>query len=96
MILKICGIFIKSSALSHGQSDVERGFSVNKKILQDNLQEKSYISGRLIYDTIHSTEQTLHDFAISPASYRSCKSVYSNYKIALDKAKEIKDTLMQI
>ena len=29
----------------------------------------------------------MHDFAISPGLYRSCKSAYSNYKIALDKAK---------
>ena len=83
-IWHICKIIF---VLSHGQSQVERGFSVNKEILQDNLQEKYLISQRLIYDTIHSTEQKLHDFAISPALYRSCKSAYSNYKIALDKAK---------
>ena len=33
----------------------------------------------------------MHDFAISPALYRSCKSAYSNYKITLDKAKEDKE-----
>ena len=37
------GIFVKSSVLSHVQSDVERGFSVNKEMLQDNLQEKLLI-----------------------------------------------------
>ena len=77
--------------LSHGQSDVEREFFVNKEILQCNLQEKSLISQRLIYNTIHSTEQKLHDLAISPALYRSCKSAYLNYKITLDKAKEDKE-----
>ena len=76
--------------LSHGQSDIEREFSVNKEIFQDNLQEKS-VSQRLIYDTMHSTEQQLYDFTISPALYRSCKSAYSNYKIALGKVKEDKE-----
>ena len=64
---------------------------MNKEILQDNLQENSPISQRLIYNTIHSTEQKLHDFAISPALYRSCKSAYSNYNLALDKTKEDKE-----
>ena len=39
---------------------MKRGFSANKEILQDNLQENSIISQRLICDTIHSTEQKLH------------------------------------
>ena len=64
---------------------------MNKEILQDNLQEKSLISQQLIFDTIHSTEQKLQDFAISPTLYRSCKSAYLNYKIALGKAKEDKE-----
>ena len=29
--------------MSHGQSNAERGFSVNKEVLQDNLQAKSWI-----------------------------------------------------
>ena len=33
--------------MSHGQSNVERGFSVNEEVLQDNLQAKSLISQRL-------------------------------------------------
>ena len=34
--------------LLHGQSSIERGFSVNKEVLQDNLQEKSLVSQGLI------------------------------------------------
>ena len=44
---KIC-IFIFS--LSHGQSQVERGFNIIKNTLQENLQNKSFICRRLIYD----------------------------------------------
>ena len=36
--------------LLHGQSSIERGFSVNKEILNNKLQEKSLISQHLIYD----------------------------------------------
>ena len=36
--------------LSHGQAAVERGFSMNKEILVENLQQKSLISKRMVYD----------------------------------------------
>ena len=72
----------------HGQSQVKGGLSVNKEILQDNLQKMYLISQRLKYDTIRSTAQKFHDFVISPALYGSCKSAYLNYKIALDKVED--------
>ena len=34
--------------LSHGQSSIERNFSINKEIVDNNLQEKSLISHSLI------------------------------------------------
>ena len=46
--------------MSHGQSNVERGFSVNKEVLQDNLQVKSLISQGLIYDTSKCTDSDLN------------------------------------
>ena len=46
--------------MSHGQSNVARDFSVNKELLQDNLQVKSLMSQRLIYDTLKCTDSELH------------------------------------
>ena len=43
----VCNIVM---ILSHGQSSIERGFSINKEILDNNLQEKSLILQGLIYD----------------------------------------------
>ena len=40
--------------LSHGQSFTERGFSTSKEALYDNMQEKSLISQRIVYDTTQS------------------------------------------
>ena len=71
--------------MSHGQSQLERGFSQNKEILQDNLQEMSLVSPSILQN------KNCMVFAISPVLYRSCKSAYSNYKIALDTAKEDKE-----
>lgn len=40
--------------LSHGQSSVERGFSVNRQIEVENLQEQSYVAQRTICDHLQS------------------------------------------
>ena len=36
--------------LSHGQATVEQGFSVNKQVECENMQVKTLVSQRLIYD----------------------------------------------
>ena len=36
-------------ALSHGQSQVERGLNINKNTLQENLQKKSLVGRRIVY-----------------------------------------------
>ena len=59
--------------LSHGQSHIERGFSVNKEVLQHNMQEKSLISQRLIYDSIQSRDLKLHESVITTDLRKSCK-----------------------
>ena len=38
--------------LSHGQADIERGFSQNKTVLQQNIKEDSISSKRIIEDHI--------------------------------------------
>ena len=43
--------------LPHGQSSIERGFSNNKEVLQDNLQEKSLLLQRLIYMILYAVAQ---------------------------------------
>ncbi|KAH8038463.1 hypothetical protein HPB51_001636 [Rhipicephalus microplus] len=38
--------------LSHGNSSVERGFSVNKECLVENMKEESLVAQRLVYDEV--------------------------------------------
>ena len=56
----------KFLTLSHGQADVERGFSVNNDVLQDNIQEDLIISKRLVKDFLNSNAYTLTQWR-SPA-----------------------------
>ena len=54
-----------SLVLSHGNAEAERGFSVNKQILQDNMMEVSLIAQRLVHQAIPKTENKLLDIAIT-------------------------------
>nr|CAD7603277.1 unnamed protein product [Timema genevievae] len=43
----------------HGNSAVERGFSVNKECLVENMKERSLISKRSIYSVVHSKQSNM-------------------------------------
>ena len=60
--------------LSHGQSSLERGFSINKEILDNNLQKKSLISQRLIYDHFTSENIVLREYIIHQALKKGIKA----------------------
>ena len=47
---KLWGVVKIILILSHGQADVERGFSTNKETLMDNMKEKSLVSNRIVVD----------------------------------------------
>ena len=53
--------------LSHGQSFTERGFSINRGVIDRNMQEKSLTLQRLVYDAVHNGGSQLSDFQITPA-----------------------------
>lgn len=46
--------------LSHGNAEVERGFSVNKHLLHDNITEKSLIAQRLVHQAIRQEKSILN------------------------------------
>ena len=51
---ELCTVCKVIFVLSHGQSITERGFSINKEVVVDNMKEKSLISQGLVYDIIQS------------------------------------------
>ena len=66
--------------MSHGQATVERGFSVNKEVVVENLSERSFIAQRIIHDRIESvgglanvqiSKQLLMSFAVVVQKYLS-------------------------
>ena len=80
-----------SFILSHEQSNIKRGFSINKEVLEHNLQEKSLSSQRLIYDTIHSSDVKLHEYEETSDRRKSCKRACQRYQQDFDDAKQQKE-----
>ena len=78
---QICKIIF---TLSHSQCAVERGFSVNKELLVENLQEVLLIAQRIVYDQLTATKQNVHTFKISNDLIKSCKAARSKYMLHLD------------
>ena len=75
--------------LSHRQSTIERDFSVNKEVLQDNLDEKSLISQRLVYDSLRSDSVlNVEEFVINQDIRRHCKLSSKRYKQDLEIKKQ--------
>ena len=54
----------KTVILLHGQSSIKCGFWINKEIWDNNLQVKSLISQRFIYDNFTSENIVLHEYVI--------------------------------
>ena len=54
-------IFIFIFNLSHDQIQVKQGFNINKNTLQENLQEKSLIGRRLIYNEVKASGKQPHN-----------------------------------
>ena len=48
-LLDVCQMVL---VLSHGNAEAERGFSVNKHILQDNMKERSMVAQRVVHQAI--------------------------------------------
>lgn len=69
--------------LSHGQASVERGFSVNKKVMVENLKEHSLISQRVIHDHVRSVGGLLN-IAYTKELLLSAAAARQKYHMYLD------------
>ena len=74
--------------LSHGNAQVESGFSINGDILSENLQEESVVAQRQVYDRIHNQGGVLN-VDITKEMMCSVRVSHSRYTEAL-KEKRLK------
>ena len=69
--------------LSHGQSFIECGFSVNKEQVDINMKEKSLIVQHIIHDKIVSEGGKVSEFDIPSDLRKSCMLQTRRYKEGL-------------
>ena len=74
--------------LSHGQAQIERGFSTNKDILSTNMAEESVVAYRQVYDGIQSLG-VLMEQCITSEMLMHCKSAHSRYKTHMEGKKKL-------
>ena len=81
-------VFIFIFTLSHGQSQVERGFSINNEIVIENLYSSSFSAQHILYDYLKVSKKNTHDIEITNRMLTNCKSAHSRYLIALEDSKQ--------
>ncbi|XP_030585845.1 uncharacterized protein LOC115780670 [Archocentrus centrarchus] len=75
--------------LSHGQASVERGFSVNKEVMVENLKEHSLIAQRIIIDHVNHIGGLLN-IVYTKELLLSAAAARQKYHIYLDEQKRLK------
>ena len=78
--------------LSHGQATVERGFSINKQVMVENLSQKNLKCRRMIKDHLASVGG-LKGVTLTPELLKSAASARSRYVAYLDQQDMEKESL---
>lgn len=73
--------------LSHGNATVERGFSINKECLVENLKEESLIAQRVVYDAV-SEAGGVANVDITDRMVQMVRGAYSVFKEELQRRKK--------
>lgn len=81
---RVCKLVL---TLSHGQAAVERGFSINKEVLVENMEKSSLISQRLVIDYLHHADKAIWELPLPAEMLKSCKLAHSRYFAALEAKK---------
>ena len=76
--------------LSHGQADIEHGFSVNKEVVSDNMDESTIVAFRRTYDGIQDMECEVHEMPICAKMMESCRHSRHRYGVAMEDQKKQK------
>ena len=84
---KLWDIFKMLLTISHGQASVERGYSVNKDMLIENLHEKTVVALRTVHDSISTLEDHFTKLPLTPAMKRHVMSATMRYGQYLDEQK---------
>lgn len=78
--------------LSHGQASVERGFSVNRQLMVENMKETTFVAQRTIHDHILSIDG-LDKLVISNELLTSAKAGRQRYHAHLEEQRQLAENV---
>ena len=88
----LCTVCKVIFVLSHGRSFAERGFFVYKEVVDDNMNEKSLISQRIVYDTMQSFyDGKVLDFQVTLELRKVFRLTHQKYKSKLEDTRVAKN-----
>ena len=70
--------------LLHGQAAVERGCSVNSKLLVENLQERILVASRFVYNSVKSDANHFSEFSFTPRLKGNVRAARMQYHLHLE------------
>ena len=70
---------VKTLILSHGQAQVERGFSINNELLVENLNNESLIAQRIVTDHMRQKGLQSYQLNITQKLLKHVKCARSRY-----------------
>ena len=81
---KVWEIFRIIFTLSHGQAAVERGFSVNSKLLVENLLENILVASRFVYSSVKSDTNHFGELSFTLRLKRNVWAARMRYQLYLE------------
>ena len=81
--------------LSHGNAEVERGFSVNKNLLRDNLSEESLIAQRLVHQAIPTDGNKFLDVPVDKEMIADVRMAWRRREAMLEKKRLKKSVIVR-
>ena len=78
---KVWEVFRIIFTLLHDQAAVERGFSVNSKLLFENLQEKTLVASHFVYSSGKSDADHFSELSFTPRLKRNVRAVRMQYQM---------------
>ena len=88
---ELASLLIVLFTLSHGQADVELGFSLNSGSLKDNIKDESVVSKRIVKDHMLSHGLQPYTINITKEMRESCLKASSRYRDHLEEVKKEKE-----
>ena len=84
---EFCNILELVFVLSHGQADIEIGFSLNKNLLKQNMEALTITSRRKIKDYLLCNEIKLNTYTITSKMLESVQLSRQKYEVYLQENK---------